>query len=72
MKKYYIVKISPLYPVKSIWHKQYKRYKCIDGFSPNKDICWKFTKQGATKIIERLKREYPYNGIEFMLEEAAE
>ena len=35
----------------------YKRYKCIAGFDVNKDLCWKFSKNGATAIIERLKRE---------------
>ena len=48
----------------------YKRYKCIDGFTTDKKICWKFSKQGALKIIERLKIEYRRNieNIEFSLE----
>lgn len=51
---------------------QYKRYKCIDGWCKNKDLCWQFSKQGALKIIERLKREYyrNINNLEFDLEEA--
>lgn len=51
---------------------EYKRYKCIDGFSKNKSQCWKFSKQGALKIIERLKWEYRRNveNLEFELEPA--
>ena len=51
---------------------QYKRYKCIDGWCKSKDLCWQFSKQGALKIIERLKREYyrNINNLEFDLEEA--
>ena len=51
---------------------QYKQYKCSDGFNKNKSLCWKFTKQGALKIIERLKYEYRRNiaNLEFTLEEA--
>lgn len=65
--KYYIKKIN-----KQFNTVQYKRYKCIDGFSSNRDICWKFSKQGALKIIEDLKREYyrNINNLEFTLEEA--
>lgn len=50
---------------------KYKRNKCVDGFAYDKDKCWKFTKQGAKKIIERLKNEYRMNinNIEFDLEE---
>lgn len=33
----------------------YKRYKCIEGWSADKHICWQFTKQAATKIAEREK-----------------
>ena len=40
---------------------EYKRYKCSDGFSKNKSLCWKFSKQGAVKIIDRLKYEYRRN-----------
>ena len=36
----------------------YKRYKCIDGFCPDKSVCWKFSKQGARGIIESLNKEY--------------
>ena len=55
---------------------KYKRYKCIDGFSENKELCWKFSKQGALKIIERLtdkdRSEYRRNlhNLEFSLEAA--
>ena len=38
---------------------KYKKYKCIDGWSKNCKECWQFSKQGAKKIINRLKeREY--------------
>ena len=49
---------------------KYKRYKCIDGWSTNKEECWKFTQQSAMNIIERLKLEYRknINNIEFTLE----
>lgn len=47
--RYYIVKETK-------YGKEYKRYKCIDGFSKNKELCWKFSKQGALSIIERLKK----------------
>ena len=33
----------------------YKRYKCIEGWSADKNICWQFTKQSALKIAEREK-----------------
>ena len=51
---------------------KYKRYKCIDGFSENKGLCWQFSKPGALKIIERLKQEYRMNinNLTFDLEEA--
>lgn len=67
MKKVYIVKIN-----KQIGTVEYKRYKCIDGWSKNKNMCWQFSKQGALKIIERLKYEYKRNiqNLEFTLEEA--
>lgn len=55
---------------------KYKQYKCIDGFNANKELCWKFSKQGALKIIERLtdkdRSEYRRNlhNLEFSLEAA--
>lgn len=66
MKKYYIRKTN-----KRTGNIEYKQYKCCDGFSPDKALCWKFSKQGALKIIERLKIEYRSNiqNIEFSLEE---
>lgn len=53
---------------------RYKRYKCIDGFTENKSLCWKFSKQGAIKIIDRLKQEYyrNINNVIFELEEVQE
>lgn len=71
--KYYIVKTNTRFPEDSRFRKEYKHYKCSDGFTNVKEKCWKFTKQGALKIIERLKREYQRNpSIEFSLEEAGE
>ena len=66
MKKYYIRKTNT-----RTGNIEYKRYKCCDGFSLDKALCWKFSKQGALKIIERLKIEYRANiqNIEFSLEE---
>lgn len=52
--KYYIVKETK-------HGKEYKRYKCIDGFSKNKELCWKFSKQGALGIIGRLEKQYAVN-----------
>ena len=67
--KYYIVKKNSQFGTT-----EYKRYKCTDGFSRNKELCWRFSKQGAIKIIERLKDEYRINVergyITFELEEA--
>lgn len=65
--KYYIKMIN-----KQTGIIQYKKYKCIDGFTRNKEQCWKFSKQGAIKIIERLKYQYRNNiqNLEFELEEA--
>lgn len=53
---------------------KYKRYKCIDGFSENKALCWQFSNPGALKIIERLKEEYRrnINNLTFDLEEVQE
>lgn len=39
-------------------HTLFKRYKCIDGFTPNKSLCWRFSKQGATRIVANLTHEY--------------
>lgn len=65
--KYYIVMTH-----KNTGIKEYKRYKCIDGFTTRKDLCWQFSKQGALKIIERLKYQYRINidKLEFTIEAA--
>lgn len=63
--KYYIVMSD-----KQFNKTLYKKNKTVDGWTPVKEYCWRFSKQGAKKIIERLKKEYcknPY--IEFYLEE---
>ena len=66
--KYYIKMYNP-----QTDRTKYKQYKCISGFNSNKERCWKFSKQGATKIIEDLKKEYSVNPhIQFTLEEAEE
>lgn len=51
--KFYVIKTTR----KGI---EYKRYKCIEGWSKTPDECWQFSKQGAEKIAERLNREYKY------------
>lgn len=37
---------------------EYKRYKCSEGWTRNKSICWQFSKQGAQKIADRLNENY--------------
>lgn len=66
MKKYYIRKTN-----RQTGKVEYKRYKCSDGFCQNKYLCWQFSRQGALKIIDRLKNEYRANivNLEFDLEE---
>ena len=32
----------------------FKRYKTIEGWSKNPEECWKFSKQGAKKIVDGL------------------
>lgn len=54
--RYYIRKVNSQFGTI-----EYKRYKCVDGWSTNKALCWQFTEQGAQKIIERLKNEYRAN-----------
>ena len=41
---------------------EYKRYKCAEGWTKDKSICWRFSKQGAQKIADRLNELYaiPY------------
>lgn len=65
--KYYIVMHN-----KQLNRTLYKKNKCVDGWTPVKDYCWRFSKQGAKKIIERLKYGYRNNidNLEFYLEEA--
>ena len=63
--KYYIVKIN-----ETLNTTEYKRYKCIDGWTLDKNICWQFSKQGAENIIKRLEKAYYRNRdtVSFMLE----
>lgn len=53
--KYYVIKTTK-YGV------EYKKYKCIDGWTKDKSSCWKFSKQGADGIAKRLNEQYaiPY------------
>jgi len=67
-KKYYIKKVHGN-------HIEYKRYKCTDGWSRDKIYCWKFSKQGAEKIVERLRlsvHSSRRNEFEFSIEEACD
>ena len=50
MKKYYVIKTTS----KGV---EYKKYKCIDGWSRDKSECWQFSKQGAKKIADRLNEQ---------------
>lgn len=66
VKKYYIVKVDT-----RTGSVEYKRYKCIDGWSKNEASCWQFSRTGAWKIVERLAYEYRYNpNIVFTMKEA--
>ena len=72
MKKYYLIQM-----VSNVTSKTkivYRKYKCSDGWAENPNECWQFTKQGALKKIETLKKKYHINYdkglIEFNLIEA--
>lgn len=69
--KYYIVRVAKYTEGE---HKMYKKYKCAYGYSTKKEECWKFSKQGALKIIENLKRQcrvnYEKGLVNFYLEKA--
>ncbi len=40
---------------------EYKKYKCINGWSSNPRECWQFSKVGAQKIVNRLNERCDYN-----------
>ncbi len=40
---------------------EYKKYKCIDGWSENPKECWRFSESGAKTIAERLNELYGYD-----------
>lgn len=40
---------------------EFKRYKCIEGWSRDRSECWKFSKQGAQQIADRLNKECRYD-----------
>lgn len=45
--KYYVIKTT-------VHGVEYKRYKCVDGWTKDKSKCWQFTEKGAQKIADRL------------------
>lgn len=52
---------------------EYKKNKCIDGWSKNKHDCWKFSLSGAEKIASRLNsRLKDYKTIHYNFIEATE
>lgn len=50
MNKYYVIKTTKD-------GVQFKKYKCIDGWTKNRNECWEFSKQGAEKIANRLNEQ---------------
>jgi len=64
MKKFYIYRI-----INHNGHKEYKRTKCTDHWSSNKNICWKFSEQGAKKIVKTCEENNPYNYYSYGIEE---
>ena len=40
---------------------EYKRYKCIDGWSKEPTGCWQFSKQGAESIAKRLNEQFGFD-----------
>ena len=69
--KYYVIKTTK----RGV---EYKKYKCIDGWSKTPEGCWQFSKAGAEKIVTRLNKIYDYEKqpypkrIHFNLLEAAQ
>ena len=53
--KYYIIKTTK----KGI---EYKRTKCLDNWSKTPEGCWKFSEQGAKKIVDRYNQNVNPNG----------
>lgn len=51
--KYYVIKTTK----KGV---EYKKYKCIEGWSKTPEGCWQFSKPGAKKIADRLNMLYGY------------
>ena len=47
MNKYYVIRTTK----NGI---EYKKNKCLDTWSKNKNECWQFSKQGAEQITKRL------------------
>lgn len=40
---------------------EYKKYKCIEGWSTDPSECWQFSKAGAQKIADRLNEHYEFD-----------
>ena len=41
---------------------EFKRYKCIEGWSKSPQGCRRFSKAGAEKIAKTLNEQYDYEG----------
>lgn len=51
MKKVYVYRV-----INHNGKKEYKRTKCSNYWSTNKENCWHFSLQGAKKILETLNK----------------
>ena len=40
---------------------EYRRTKCLGGWTKDKSVCWQFSKQGAKKIVDELNASIPEN-----------
>ena len=60
MEKVYIYRV-----VNHNGRKEYKRTKCSDFWAGNKAVCWRFSVQGAKKIIAALNANNRYNYYTF-------
>ena len=65
--KYYVYRIS-----KYSGRKEYKKTKTLDIYISEslKDSCWKFSKEGAKKIVARNNEHFKGWHYEFGMEEA--
>lgn len=44
----------------------YKWCKTLDTWSPVKDYCWRFSKQGAQRIVKRLQSIAEHSGLDHL------